>query len=263
MLLEKKNAIIYGAGGAIGAAIAQAFAREGAKVFLAGRTRASLDVVAEAISAADGEVETAQVDALDEQAVEKHADAVVKKAGSIDISINAVKIVQHGTQSIPLIEQSPEDFALPIAEYMRTNFLTTRAAARYMVEKKSGVILTLTATPGRVPLPLLGGLAPAWAGIEALTRSLATELGPLGIRVVCLRSNAIPETATIQESYSRRARETGQTREEVLARAESMTLLRRLPTLAEVANMAAFIASDQASAMTATVANLSCGSLID
>ncbi len=263
MLLEKKNAIVYGAGGDVGGAIAQAFAREGARVFLAGRTRASLDTVAEAISAAGGTVETAQVDALDEQAVEKHADAVVRSAGSIDISINAIKLLRPGTQGISLIELSPDNFTLPITEYMKTHFLTARAAARHMVKKGAGVILTLTATPARVPLPLLGGVAPAWAGIEALTRSLATELGPQGIRVVCLRSNAIPETATIQETYSRRASATGQTREQVLAAAESMTLLRRLPTLAEVANMATFIASDQASAMTATVANLSCGSLID
>lgn len=263
MLLEKKNAIVYGAGGDIGGAIARAFAREGARVFLAGRNRASLDVVAESISAAGGTAETAQVDALDEQAVEKHAESVVRSAGSIDVSINAIKIVHPGTQGIALSELSPENFTLPITEYMRTNFLTARAAARHMIEKRSGVILTLTATPGRVPLPLLGGVAPAWAAIEALTRSFATELGPQGIRVVCLRSNAIPETATIQETYDRRASAIGQTREQVLASAASTTLLQRLPTLAEVANTMAFLASDQASAMTATVANLSCGSLID
>lgn len=263
MLLEKKNAIVYGAGGDVGGAIARAFAREGARVFLAGRSRASLDSVAKTISAAGGVVETAQVDALNEQAVEKHADAVVRSAGSIDISINALKIALPGTQGIPLIELSPENFTSPINEYMKTHFLTARAAAHHMLEKRSGVILMLTATPGRVPFPLLGGVAPAWAGIEALTRSFATELGPHGIRVVCLRSNAIPETATIQETYNRRASATGQTREQVLAEAESATLLRRLPTLAEVANTATFLVSDQASAMTATVANLSCGSLIE
>src|SRR5262245_34545042 len=77
MLLEKKNAVIYGAGGAVGGAIARAFAREGARVFLTGRTQTSLDAIAEEIAALGGAVETAQVDALDEQAVEKHADTVV------------------------------------------------------------------------------------------------------------------------------------------------------------------------------------------
>jgi len=62
---------------------ARAFAREGAKVFLAGRTLAKLNAVAKEISAAGGAAETAQVDALDEQAVEKHADAVAQKAGAL------------------------------------------------------------------------------------------------------------------------------------------------------------------------------------
>jgi NAD(P)-dependent dehydrogenase (short-subunit alcohol dehydrogenase family) len=263
MLLEKKNAVIYGAGGSIGAAVAQTFAREGAKVFLAGRTHASLDAVAREIEATGGAVETAVVDVLDEQAVEKHADAVVRSAGGIDISINTIRIVAQGAMGSPLIEMSPENFAGPFTAYTMANFLTARAAARRMVERRSGVILMLTASPARNPLPLLGGMAPALAAIEALTRSFAAELGPQGIRVVCLRSEAIPETATMREAYSRRANATGQTREQVQARAESATLLRRLPSLVEVAHVAAFMASDQASAMTATVANLSCGSLVD
>jgi NAD(P)-dependent dehydrogenase (short-subunit alcohol dehydrogenase family) len=263
MLLEKKNAIIYGAGGAVGGAIARAFAREGARVFLTGRTQASLDTVAQEIADLGGQVETAQVDALDEQAIEKHADAVVRSAGSIDVSVNAIRIVAPGIFGIPVVGLSLENFALPVTAYMRSHFLTTRAAARHMVEKRSGVILTLTAIPSRVATPGAGGVGVAWAGIEALTRGLAAELGPLGIRAICLRSNAIPETTVIRESYNYRARATGQTREEVQAAAESTTLLRRLPSLVDLANVAAFMASDQASAMTAAVANLSCGVIAD
>lgn len=263
MLLEKKNAVIHGAGGAVGSAIARAFAREGARVFLAGRTQASLDAVAEEIAAAGGEVETAHVDALDEQAIEKHANAVVRSAGSIDISINTIRIAEPGIYGIPVVELSLENFTLPVTAYMRSHFLTTRAAARRMAEKRSGVILTLTAVPARIAAPGAGGVGVAWAGIEALTRGLAAELGPLGIRAICLRSDGIPETPVIREAYNRRARTTGQTREEVQAEAESKTPLRRLPTLAELANVAAFMASDQASAMTAIVANVSCGSLAD
>lgn len=263
MLLEKKNAVIYGAGGAVGSAIARAFAGEGARVFLAGRTRASLDVVAEEIAALGGEVETAQVDALDEQAVGKHADTVVRGSGSIDVSINTIRIAEPGIYGIPVVDLSLENFALPVTAYLRSHFLTTQAAARRMVEKKSGVILTLTGMPARIATPGAGGVGVAWAGIEALTRGLAAELGPLGIRAVCLRSNAIPETTVIREGYSHRAKATGQTREEVQAAVEATTLLRRLPTLADLANVATFMASDQANAMTATVANLSCGFLAD
>jgi NAD(P)-dependent dehydrogenase (short-subunit alcohol dehydrogenase family) len=263
MLLTNKNAVIYGAGGAIGGAIARAFAREGSRVFLTGRRLSSVEAVAKDITARGGVAETARVDALDEQAIEKHLSTVVEKAGGIDISINAIAIPQQGVQGIPLVELSLESFALPITTYMQSHFLTTRAAGRRMIEKQSGVILTLTATPARLAASLVGGMAPAWAGIEALTRSLAAELGPRGIRAICLRSDAIPETETITEVYGLHADALGMTREQFQALSENMNLLKRLPTLAEVANVAAFLASDQASAMTATVANLSCGLIVD
>lgn len=263
MLLEKKNAIIYGAGGAVGGALARAFAREGARVFLTGRTRRSLDAVAEEIAAEGSQVEVAQVDALDERAVEAHANAVVREAGSIDISVNAIRIAEPGIYGIPVVGLSLEKFALPITAYLRSHFLTTQAAAQRMSEQRSGVIVTITGMPARVATPGAGGVGVAWAGIEALTRELAAELGPMGIRAVCLRSNAIPETAVIRDGYDSRAKATGQTREQVQAAVEATTLLRRLPTLADLAKVATFMASDQANALTATVANLSCGFLAD
>jgi NAD(P)-dependent dehydrogenase (short-subunit alcohol dehydrogenase family) len=263
MLLEQKNAVIYGAGGAIGGAVARAFAREGANVFLAGRSLASVDAVAEAVAAAGGVVETAQVDALDERAVEQHADAVARKAGGIDISFNAIGIPQQGVQGIPLVELSPESFTLPLVTYPRAHFVTARAAARRMVEQGSGVVLTLTATPARLAAPLVGGMGAAWAAVEAFSRGLAAELGPQGIRVVCLRPDAIPETDTITEVYGLHAKGAGMTRAAFQALMEGQTLRQRLPTLAEVANVAAFLASEQASAMTGTVANLSGGAVVD
>ena len=90
MRLDNKNAIIYGAGGAIGGAVARAFAREGAKVFLAGRTRATLDAVAQEITSAGGSAEVAVLDALDEQAVDEHVQAVIAGAGRLDVSFNLI-----------------------------------------------------------------------------------------------------------------------------------------------------------------------------
>ncbi len=92
MLLENKNAVIYGAAGSVGGAVARTFAREGAKVHLAGRTLESLDEVAEEIRSAGGAAETAQVDAMDETAVDQHADAVAASAGGIDISFNLISV---------------------------------------------------------------------------------------------------------------------------------------------------------------------------
>jgi 3-oxoacyl-[acyl-carrier protein] reductase len=262
VLLENKNAVIYGGGGKVGGAVARAFAREGARVFLAGRTLATLDRVAEEISAAGGESETAEVDALDETSVDRHADAVVERAGSIDVSFNAIG---HGDiQGLPLIEMPFEDFARPVTIGVRAQFLTARAAARHMVKRGSGVILAITATTARHTIPNVGGTGVTFDAIESLCRQWATELGPLGIRVAWLHTTGLPEalqdTVDIFPDYG-----TGKsmTREELIAWLEGRTMLKRLTSLAEVGNVAAFMASDQASGMTATAANITCGSVPD
>jgi NAD(P)-dependent dehydrogenase (short-subunit alcohol dehydrogenase family) len=258
MLLEGKTAVIYAAGGAIGGAVARAFAREGATVFLTGRSLAKVDAVADEIAAA----ETAEVDALDEEAVEEHLNGVVDAAGGVDISFNAIG-PGPAPHRVPLTELDVDAFAGPIDFYTRSNFITATAAGRHMSGRGSGVILTLTAVPGRLPAPFIGGQAPAWAAVEGFSRSLALEIGPAGVRVVCLRAHAIPETPLIEANFASAAPAAGVTPAQFQARLEQSTLLRRLPTLAEVADTAAFVASDRAGAMTATVVNLSAGNVID
>jgi NAD(P)-dependent dehydrogenase (short-subunit alcohol dehydrogenase family) len=262
MMLKNKVAIVYGAGGDIGGAVARAFAREGANVFLSGRTLRKVETVATDIKVRGGVAEAAEVDALDELAVERYVGAVAEKAGGIDISFNAIATAKS-VPKLPLTELSVEDFSLPITTYTLANFLTARSAARRMVVKRSGVILTITGTPGRMGFLNVGGTSPAYAAVVALTRTLSAELGPQGIRVVCLMPNAIPETALIRESFGRYAKAAGVTPGEFQARFESMTHLRRLTTLEELANTAVFLASDHASAMTGTVANLSGGAVVD
>jgi NAD(P)-dependent dehydrogenase (short-subunit alcohol dehydrogenase family) len=265
MLLESKTAVIHGGGGAIGGAVARAFAREGAKVFLAGRSQVNLDTVARDIVALGGVVETAVVDALDEEAVGKHADAVAAKAGGIDIALNAVGILH--VQGPPLAELSFEDYAFPIAAYTRTNFLTAKALARHMVKQGSGVILTLSTPGSRMTGQGFLGYGVTCGAIETFSRILAGELGASGVRVICLRPDAIPEALAISHSrevFNGFAQRAGTTVEAMLAeRARTGTLLGRFPKLAEIGNYAAFVASDRASAMTGAVANLTCGSLVD
>jgi NAD(P)-dependent dehydrogenase (short-subunit alcohol dehydrogenase family) len=263
MLLEDKIAVIYGAGGDIGGAVARAFAREGAKLFLSGRNLRKVQAVAADVIGRGGVAEAAQVDALDERAVEEYVGAVAARAGAIDISFCAIGISSALPQKAPLLELSAEHFALPITTYTQANFLTARHAARRMVARRSGVILTITATPSRMAFPNVGGNAPAFAAVVALTRSLSAELAPHGVRVVCLMPNAMPETATIRENFERYAKATGLSAAEYRAQLESMTHLKRLTTLAELANVAVFMASEQASAMTGTVANLSGGAIVE
>lgn len=264
MLLENKTAVIYGAGGAVGGAVARAFAREGARVFLTGRHLANVEAIATDIVAAGGAAEAAQVDALDECAVEEHITAVVEKAGKIDVSFNAITPVpQPGTQGIPIAELPVESFTAPITAYMRSHFLTARTAARRMVEKRSGVILMHTPEPARLGASLVGGMGPAWAAMEAFNRNLSAEYAPHGIRAVCLRSTGLPETHTIEVVFGLHAKTLGISREQFLAFVESMTHRKRSSTLAEVAYAAVFLASDKASGMTGTVANLTGGLIGD
>jgi NAD(P)-dependent dehydrogenase (short-subunit alcohol dehydrogenase family) len=263
MLLKDKVAVIYGAGGAIGGALARAFAREGASLFLTGRRRTPVEAVATDIVSAGGSAEAAEVDALDEQAVDTHLHCVIDKAGRLDISFNAVGIPDAKVVGVSLIELDAEQFSVPITAYTMSYFLTARLAARRMLEKKSGVIMTVTALPSRKGTTLNGGYGAAHAAKEALTRDLSAELAPHGIRVVGLRPHGIPETASMKDLYELKAKPVGMTWDQFQGYLASMTHPRRVMTLAEVANMAVFMASDQASGMTGTTVNLTMGSLDD
>jgi 3-oxoacyl-[acyl-carrier protein] reductase len=251
MLLEDKTAVIYGGGGSIGAAVARAFAREGATVFLAGRTRARLEEVANQIRSAGGVAETAHVDALDERAVDEHADAVAAKAGGIDISFN---LISHGdVQGTPLVEMALEDFERPVVTALRTTFLTSRAAARHMIRQGSGVILAFGGYGDPTPDYYLGGLQVAFQAIDSLRRQLACELGPHGIRVVTLQTGGVPES--LSEGFDGR--------EAIVEAIARQTMLKRAATLDDVGNVAAFAASDHARTMTATALNITCGAVVD
>jgi NAD(P)-dependent dehydrogenase (short-subunit alcohol dehydrogenase family) len=263
MMLKDKVAVVYGAGGAIGGAVARAFAGEGAGLFLTGRRRAPVEAVAEEIVAAGGSAEAAAVDALDERAVDRHLRSMVDKAGRVDISFNAVGIPDTEILGVPLAELDVERFSLPITTYARSYFLTARLAARRMVANRSGVIMTVTALLSRTGVPLVGGYGPAMAAKEALTRSLSAELAPQGIRVVGLRPQGMPETATLKEAFEPRAQASGMTWEQFQDSLAARTHTRRLMTLAELADVAVFMASDKASGMTGTTVNLTMGSLDD
>jgi NAD(P)-dependent dehydrogenase (short-subunit alcohol dehydrogenase family) len=261
MMLKDKVTVIYGAGGAIGSAVARAFATEGAKLFLTGRLQAPVEVVAKDVVSAGGSAEAAEVDALDEQAVDKHLQSVVDQAGRVDISFNAVGFPDTEIVGVPLVELDVEQFSLPITTYATSYFLTARLAARHMISNKSGVIMTVTALPARKGTPLNGGYGPAMAAKEALTRDLSAELAPQGIRVVSLRPHGMPETSTMKEVFDAKA--AGMTWEQFEGYLASTTHPRRVMTLAELANVAVFMASDKASGMTGTTVNLTMGSLDD
>ena len=262
MMLEGKIAVIYGGGGAIGGAVARAFAGAGAHVHLAGRTRARLEAVANDIGDA---AELAEVDVLDERAVVEHADTVAADAGGIDIALNAVSF-PHVSATL-LAELAVDEVMHPIDSYLRANLITAKAAARHMTARRSGAILTLSTAGSRFARPGNLGYGTTCAAIEQMTQRLAVELGPSGVRVVCLRPTAIADAAAngsyTGELFAPLAAAAGVSVEQMLAQwGEDQTLLGRLPTLAQVADAAVFLASDRAGAITGAVADLTSGNAV-
>ena len=260
-LLAGKRAVIYGAAGAIGGAVSRAFAREGAQLFLAGRTPERVDALANELSKAGASAVAAGVDALDRAAVEKHLDEVVRSAGGIDISFNLIGL--GGDQGRPLTDMTLEAFTVAIETAMRTHFLTAAAAARHMEKRGGGVILALTAQVARKPYVGSGGFGVACAAIEGLCRQLAIELGPRGLRVVTLRSSGSPDAPGVTAAIAEHARAAGVSTEAFEARIAEKTMLRRMPKMIEIANAAALAASDHASSITAAVLNTTCGEIAD
>src|SRR3984893_13912002 len=239
-LLEGKTAIIYGGGGGIGGGVALTFAREGAKVFLAGRTRESLQAVANDITPIGGSVEVATVDALDEQAVEDHVRDVVSNAGSVDVSFNLIS--RGDVQGTPLVEMKTDDLLRAVVNGLQSNFITARAAGRRMIEQGSGVILHLNSASGAAAMPGMGSTGPADAATEAFMRYLAAEVGPRGVRVCGIWTAAVAETLT-EEKLSAVGGDGTPGPQTVLEMIAAMAALRRAPRVAAVAEGAAFLGS--------------------
>jgi 3-oxoacyl-[acyl-carrier protein] reductase len=257
MLLKDKNAIIYGAAGSLGSAIAKGFAKEGARLFLAGRTLAPLDEIAKEITGNGGMAEIAAVDALDEKAVKEYVDGVTQKHGHVNISFNA--IATEAVQGIPLYEMATADFMRPLRVIMQSQFITASAAAKHMIKQGSGVILFLTATPAGIAYPFTGGFGVLCNAIEGFSRNLAAELGPAGVRVVCMRSGGSPDSKVFKDAKLKNP----DVMKARLKEMEDATMLKRLPLMQEITNVAIFLASDMATGLTGTSANIPCGTTVD
>jgi 3-oxoacyl-[acyl-carrier protein] reductase len=262
-LLVGKHAVIFGAGGAVGTAVAKEFAAQGATVFLSGRALNSVEQVAQDIQGDGGIAYAAGVDALDEQAVQAYLDRVAREGGSIDILLNVIgpQPKDYGnttsTMELPL-----EQFLLPLTTLVPSQFITARAAARHMIRQKEGVILFVTAIPARGSANV-AAIGSAFGAMESLLRCLATDLGPAGIRVVGIRSGAMVDTRTIQQSAEIAAGRLSISKKEVMSMFEQRTLLKRLATAADTARLAAFLASDGARTLTGAIVNASSGSVMD
>jgi NAD(P)-dependent dehydrogenase (short-subunit alcohol dehydrogenase family) len=264
--LEGKCAVVFGAGGSIGGAVGKEFASAGAEVFLAGRTGASVELVAKEITAAGGRAHAEVIDALDEAAVGAYVQSVVAQSGRLDIEFNATgPRIREYANGTPAVDLPADLFIFAVNTVLKSQYITARAAAREMVKESSGVIMLLSGPPARPRIQGVTGIGAAFGAVETLTRALAVELGPAGVRVVCLRTGGIPDSRTLQDSSEAIAeRAGGKPDQEQFARflAET-TMLKVNPSATDTARTAVLLASDWARMLTGTVLNASVGAVWD
>lgn len=262
-LLQNKHAVIFGASGEVGTGVAKEFAAQGATVFLSGRRLAAVEQVAASIRQDGGSAYAAEVDALDEQAVQSYLDGVAQQAGSIDILLNVTgpqaREYGNGTSTLQL---PLEQFLLPLTTLVPSQFITARAAARHMIQQHSGVILFLTASHAR-GMANGSAIGSAFGAMESLLRCLTSDLSPQGIRVVGLRSGGMMETRTLQQSVENVAQTMGIPKEQVVAFIEQASPLKHHSTVADTAKLLAFLASEGAATITGAIMNASSGMILD
>jgi NAD(P)-dependent dehydrogenase (short-subunit alcohol dehydrogenase family) len=260
--LKNKIALIYGDGG-VGSTVAKEFAKQGAHVYLAGRTAAKLDAIAQEILNNGGIVTTKRVDVLSEDEVEEHVREIELKEGRIDISFNAIGLPQTGHQGTAFTELTLDNYLHPITYYSQAHFITAKAAAKRMMAQGSGVILMNTPSPSRISVPFMGGMPATWSAVEALSRTISAECGPYGVRSVCILTSAMPDTPLIDEVYNLHAKAHGIDYKQFHAGMESKTHTKRLTSIDDLAMAAVFAASDEGRALTGTILNLTSGLVVN
>jgi NAD(P)-dependent dehydrogenase (short-subunit alcohol dehydrogenase family) len=262
-ILQGKRALVFGAGGSIGAAVSKEFAAEGAEVFLSGRTRSNVEEVSKEITSAGGRAHTAVVDALDDSTVNEYVESVAQ-AETIDIVLNATGPLagEYGNGK-SAVELTIEEFMLPATTVLKSQFITARAAARRMVEQRSGVIIFLTGSPARGHVPGATAIGAAFGAIETLTEDLAIEVGPFGVRAVCVRTLANTDSRSIQQTTEFLAGRINIPKDQAIAQIADSNFLKRLAGVSDTARAAVLVASDNARMMTGTVVNATAGAALD
>jgi NAD(P)-dependent dehydrogenase (short-subunit alcohol dehydrogenase family) len=263
-ILQGKHAIVFGAGGSIGAAVAKEFACAGAEVFLSGRNQSNVEAVTRQITAAGGRAHSAVIDALDDKAVNQYIDGVASQTGSIDIVFNAVgPLVHEYGNTKNATDLAIEEFMVPVTTVLKSQFITARAAARHMVTQHSGVIIFLTGSPARGHVPGATAIGAAFGAIESLMENLAVEVSPAGVRAVCLRTTANTDSRTIQETVEALASKVHITKDQAMAGMANLNFLKRPASVSDTARTAVLLASEHARMMTGTVVNSTAGAAAD
>jgi NAD(P)-dependent dehydrogenase (short-subunit alcohol dehydrogenase family) len=263
-ILKGKQAVIFGAGGSIGSAVAKEFAMEGAEVFLSGRSKSSVEAVATSIAAKGGRAHSAAIDTLDDAAVNQYIDGIVKQTGEIDIILDAAgpRAKEYGNGKVA-VDLPIEEFLVPLTTMVKSRFITARAAARHMINQHSGVIILVTGSPARPHVPGATAIGAAFGAIENLAANLAFEVSPFGVRVVCVRTLANVDSRSIQDTMELVAAQFHVTKDQATAQIAQSNFLKIPATVQDTANAAVLVASDRGRMLTGTVVNATAGAALD
>ncbi|MEO0468698.1 MAG: SDR family oxidoreductase [Bacteroidota bacterium] len=261
--LQDKVVAIFAANGAIAQQVAMSMASEGAKVYVSGRNLAATENLAHQIKEAGGWAEAHQVDALSEAEIDAFLTNVIRENARLDVVFNGIGIrALEGAYGQPSVQLSFDNFLKPITHHLGSQFLTSRIAARHMMASQSqGTILTLTASLSRIKTPFMAGITAACSGIEGLTRSLAAEYGRAGIKVICLNPTALPETRTIRETNAANAQTAGIPADQFAEMLKQGFLLGRGPSVRDIGQLAAFLATDTGALFNSHIVDADCGTM--
>lgn len=263
-ILKGKHAVVFGAGGTIGAAVVKEFAAEGAEVFLAGRNKSSVEAVAKEIAARAGLAYTAAIDTSDDRAVNEYLDGVMKQTGKIDVvlDLSGPLAKEYGNGKLA-VDLPAEEFIVPLATMVKSRFITARASARHMIKQHFGVIIFVTGSQARPHTPGTTAIGAAFGAMENLAANLAFEVSPFGVRVLCLRTTANIDSRSIQDTVGMVAHKLNITKEQAIAQIAQQNFLKAPASVQDTANAAVLLASDRARMMTGTVVNATAGAALD
>jgi len=261
--LKDKVAVVFAASGAIAGAVARSFAQHGAKVYLTARNLETVKALSQEIKAAGGRAEAGKVDALNEAEIDTFLTKVVADNGRLDIVFNGIGVGYNEMGGRPPTTVATfEQFMAPMEKIVGSQFLTSRTAAKHMIRCRSeGTILLLTAALSRSKLANLAGITAASAAVEGLTRVMATEWGSDNIKVICICSGALMETKRISGWIDASAKHLGIPPEQLVAQYKAFDILKTSPTLNQVGETAAFLASEPGVAFNSHIVDVDCGKL--
>jgi NAD(P)-dependent dehydrogenase (short-subunit alcohol dehydrogenase family) len=254
--MNNRVAIVTGSSTGIGYAIAETLAKAGAGVVVNGRTQENLEEAESAIELLGGKVLAVQADAAEEAGIKRIIDETIHYFGRLDILVNNAATVGVG---VPVEEMPSELWDDILNKNLKAPFLCARAAIPYLKQSPAARIINIGGLVGKHPFPFAAADAAAKAGLSALTRVLAAELGLSGVTVNTVIPGFQSDTDLGKKFNDHLAEAFGISPEASIDVTRSRTLLKRFETLEEISETILFLCADAGGAVTGQEINVNCG----